>query len=391
MRIETATLWTRVRACVALLLLALPAQATIIGISSSFVWRIDETNASDVLINSTGPAGLQAMAKNSAGVLYASGIIAFNHLYTVDPATGVHTQGVATPISSIRALAFNSTDVLYAINGNPTNLLPFQLFTVDVATGVATPVGLVNAQVQGMTFGPTGTLYGWDVGGAGLVTINPATGAISDVNAAIGGGIEVQTLAFSPGGVLYGAGPTNLYTIDTATGALTLVGAFSPPAGIFGMEFAAGPPPAGPAVSLMPSTLSFGNQLVATTSAAQPITLQNTGTGVLNIASIAATGDFAQTNTCAATLAASAMCTINVTFTPTTTGVRTGSMSVTSNAPGSPHAATLTGTGVAAPPPPPPPPGAPGTPIPTLSQWALLLIMLLIAGFGAMRLARRRD
>ncbi len=379
MNVGTTTLWARARACAALLLLALPAQATIIGISSSFVWRIDETTATDVLIDSSGPAGLQAMARNSAGVLYASGIIAFNNLWTVDPATGAHTMGVATPISSIRALAFNAADVLYAVNGNPLNALPFQLYTVDVTSGVATLVGNLNANISGMTFNPTGTLYGWDTGGAGLVTINPATGAITDVNPAIGGGFEVQTLAFSPGGVLYGAGATNLYTVDTTTGALTLVGAFNPAAGIFGMEFVAGAPPAGPLVSLTPPSLGFGNQQVGTTSASQALTLQNIGTGALSIASISASGDFAQTNTCGATLAAAASCTIDVTFTPTATGARGGSVSVASDAPGSPHSSSLGGTGIVAP---PPPPATPVAPIPTLSQWALIALTLLVALAG---------
>ena len=80
-------------------------------------------------------------------------------------------------------------------------------------------------------------------------------------------------------------------------------------------------------VRLWPTSLSFGNQQVAT-SAAQAITLTNTSAGPVTISSIAIgganPGDFAQTNTCGSSLAASASCTINVTFTPTATGVRGG-------------------------------------------------------------------
>jgi hypothetical protein len=382
MRFATTTLRRGAQACAALMLLALPAHATILGISSAFVWRIDETTATDVLINSSGPAGLQAMAKNSAGVLYASGIIAFNHLYTIDPVTGAHTQGPLLPftVGAVRALAFNGADVLYAANGN---VAPFQLFTLDVTTGVPTLIGNLNGLISGMTFSSTGTLYGWDAGGAGLVTINPATGAITDVDAANGGGTEVQTLAFSPGGVLYGAGPNNLYTIDTNTGALTLVGAFNPPIGIFGMEFVSGAPPAAPAVAFTPPSVAFGDQQLGTTSASRAVTLQNVGNAALNIAAIAASGDFAQTNNCGATLAVSASCTISVTFTPSTAGARNGSVSVTSDAPGSPHSAALSGNGATVPPPPPPPPpmGA-SEPISTLSQWALALLALSVAGIG---------
>ena len=46
-----------------------------------------------------------------------------------------------------------------------------------------------------------------------------------------------------------------------------------------------------------------------------------------------------------ATLAATGTCTINVTFTPTATGARTGTLTVSDNAAGSPQSIPLTGTG----------------------------------------------
>jgi hypothetical protein len=102
----------------------------------------------------------------------------------------------------------------------------------------------------------------------------------------------------------------------------------------------------GPMVNLAPSSLAFGNQNVSTTSAPQTVTLTNTGTATLNIASITASGDFARTTGCGSTLAAGANCPTNVTFTPTVVGARTGAITVTSDAPGSPHAVSLSGLGV---------------------------------------------
>ena len=95
-------------------------------------------------------------------------------------------------------------------------------------------------------------------------------------------------------------------------------------------------------------TVTFSGQMVTKTSAAMPVVLTNTGLGPLTINSIAASGDFAQMNTCPAsptTLAAGGTCTINVTFAPTTTGARTGTLTVTDNAAGSPQTIPLTGTG----------------------------------------------
>src|SRR5207244_8578205 len=52
-----------------------------------------------------------------------------------------------------------------------------------------------------------------------------------------------------------------------------------------------------PAVGLAPTSLGFGNQLLATTSTAMTVTLTNTGTAALPINSFAASGDFAATST----------------------------------------------------------------------------------------------
>ena len=115
--------------------------------------------------------------------------------------------------------------------------------------------------------------------------------------------------------------------------------------------------PSAPGVGLAPTTLAFGNQFINTTSAAQTVTLTNTGNAALTISSIAASGDFAETSTGATacpisptTLAAGANCMISVTFTPTVAGARTGTLTITDNAGGSPQTVSLTGNGTSPPP-----------------------------------------
>jgi Abnormal spindle-like microcephaly-assoc'd, ASPM-SPD-2-Hydin len=104
-----------------------------------------------------------------------------------------------------------------------------------------------------------------------------------------------------------------------------------------------------PAVKLNPGSLTFSNQEVGTSSAAQTITLTNTGAASLTISNIAISGtnaaDFAQTNNCPSSLAANASCTINVTFSPTSTGSRTANLKLTDNADDSPQSIALSGTG----------------------------------------------
>jgi hypothetical protein len=101
----------------------------------------------------------------------------------------------------------------------------------------------------------------------------------------------------------------------------------------------------GPAVTLTPSSLTFPTTVVGVTSSSQTVTLTNTGTSSLSITKIVASGDFAQTNTCSATVNAGASCTFTVTFTPTRINTRTGSISITDNAPASPQSVSLTGVG----------------------------------------------
>jgi hypothetical protein len=103
-----------------------------------------------------------------------------------------------------------------------------------------------------------------------------------------------------------------------------------------------------PAVALFPQTLTFSDRATGFTSPAQTVTLINSGSASLSIISIVANGDFGQTNGCGSSVAAGgATCTIDITFTPTATGTRTGDVTITDDAAGTPHVISLTGTGIA--------------------------------------------
>jgi len=101
----------------------------------------------------------------------------------------------------------------------------------------------------------------------------------------------------------------------------------------------------GPAAAVSPSSLTFASQPLNTPSALQSVTLTNSGTASMTGISIAISGDFTQTNTCTGSLAALAACTINVTFTPSVVGTRTGTLTITDSAPNSPQVVALTGGG----------------------------------------------
>lgn len=101
----------------------------------------------------------------------------------------------------------------------------------------------------------------------------------------------------------------------------------------------------GATASLSTKSLALGTVNLGTSSSTKPVTLTNTGTAALNINSILASGDFSETNTCPASLAVNAKCTINVTFTPTNTGARTGNLTVNDTDPAYLQTVALTGTG----------------------------------------------
>ncbi len=100
-----------------------------------------------------------------------------------------------------------------------------------------------------------------------------------------------------------------------------------------------------PGVTTSPTSLSFGNQAVGSTSAAQTLTLTNSGTDPLTISFIGASGDFIAAPSCPMVLAVSASCSIAVQFRPSLAGPRAGALTILSNAPTSPNSVQLTGTG----------------------------------------------
>jgi hypothetical protein len=100
-----------------------------------------------------------------------------------------------------------------------------------------------------------------------------------------------------------------------------------------------------PVIGLTPVSLTFAARKVGTTSAAQVVTVSNPGATPLKVTSITVTGDFAETNDCPAKLTDGKSCTINVTFSPTATGTRTGTLSIKDSALSSVQKITLTGSG----------------------------------------------
>jgi hypothetical protein len=110
----------------------------------------------------------------------------------------------------------------YAVEFNQGNNL-FGL--MNLLTGGFTQLGSEGTTLfNDIAAAPSGALYGI-VNSTSLVTLNTNTGAVlTSVNFSVSG---IESLAFASNGVLYGATQSALYTINSANGQATLVGAFN--------------------------------------------------------------------------------------------------------------------------------------------------------------------
>jgi FG-GAP-like repeat/Abnormal spindle-like microcephaly-assoc'd, ASPM-SPD-2-Hydin len=223
------------------------------------------------------------------------------------------------------------------VGSNPASLVVFLQGSFPVAS--ATPTELIFTP---QAVGSTSTPQTVTVRNTGTLAVSLSSVTIAGLNAAdfaqantcgsnLAGGASCQiSVTFTPAAA--GNPVATLSVADSAVGSpqtVALVGT--------GL---------GPVGSLSPSSVTFTSQYVGTSGLPQTVTLTNTGNGELTIASAATSpSDFGSLNACGGSLAAGASCAIGVFFDPTAGGTRTGTLTITDNAAGSPQTVTLTGSG----------------------------------------------
>lgn len=107
------------------------------------------------------------------------------------------------------------------------------LYTVNITTAVATPIGPIGFALTGLAFRPSdGVLFGLTSNNSAsnpqsIITVDTSTGAGTLVGSLGLGGQNLGDLAFRNNDVLYGINNSNrkLYTVNTTTGAATQVSA----------------------------------------------------------------------------------------------------------------------------------------------------------------------
>ena len=193
----------------------------------------------------------------------------------------------------------------------------------------SSPIGVSTAPAQNMTISNTG-------GVTATLQVPTTTGDFAIVANTCGTTLQPNfgctvSLAFTP---TASGQRTGIFTIADSVGTQT--------ATLSGIGLSAATD------TLIPIALSFAKQTVGTTSAAQTITLSNSGDSPLNSIGVTSSGDFHVVNGCGETLIGHASCALTVTYVPTEVGVETGSV-VVNDMYGHPHTIILSGIGSAPP------------------------------------------
>jgi len=189
--------------------------------------------------------------------------------------------------------------------------------------------------------------------GTSTITITPEDGFTGNVSLSASGLPTGVTAGFNPNPATTTSTLTLTASASAATGTVTvtITGTSGSLTNTTTLSLTVNSSSSGPAVTLSPTSLSWGTIKVGTKTAPKTVTLTNTGNATLSFGSITVSGDFqlvTGTKTCGnpvGTVAAGKNCYIKVTFTPTQTGKRTGSVTINDNAPNTPQSVPLSGTG----------------------------------------------
>jgi hypothetical protein len=222
-----------------------------------------------------------------------------------------------------------------AMVSSPSNIAPLAAFAASQSslTFPNTMVGNLSAP-QTVALDNTGTTT-LSILGVQTTADFSVTGNCSTI---LPGASCSLTIAFNPQTSPQGAGGgTRVGAVEISSNASTslefisLVGLSSPSALVLGQ-----------------ASLSFGTVLVSA-NATLAEQVSNTGNAAAIFTSVTATGDYAVANgTCPASggsLPAGAACAMQVTFTPTQSGTRSGTLSISTSATAQPLTVSLTGTG----------------------------------------------
>ncbi len=303
------------------------------------IYSIDQKTGQPVAV--TAPLAsprfqLGNVVADPAGPFLYSGSDAGIRVYQVSPTDGSLSEIIGSPFAT-GATAANiaiSGTTFQAISGPSAALTPTPLNFGSVTEGQ--PINLILHLVNNGDQTLTLNLPGTSITGPNVTDFSQTTTCLAtlapNANCSF-------VLTFSP----------TTATIESAVLQITDNAPSSPQTvALSGTGVAPNP-----SLAFVPGSLTFNPIAQGATEGPQPIQITNIGSAVLHISNVALGGanpsDFSATNTCTSpAIAVNASCGINVSFTPSATGNRSASITLTDDAPNSPQTLFVQGTGATA-------------------------------------------
>jgi len=281
------------------------------------------SSLSSLTVNNSNSSDFDLTSNTCAGATLANGAtctvaIAFS------PAGSGARAGTVTVGSSAGNVVIN-------VSGTGTSQLSFSPSALNFP---ATPVGGTSAPLS-ITVTNNGVT---DITANGVASSGADFAASTTCGTIPAGGTCAINVTFSPSAL--GLRSSNITFSSSAAGSPNVFNAL-------------GNGTSGPVTGTLtvPGTVTFGTLDVGTPSAPSTVTVTNASNASVTVSSVtsSAPAEFAVSDNTCATVAAGTSCSFNVTFTPSATGARAASITVTSNGTGSPQIVAASGTGGAIP------------------------------------------
>jgi len=324
---------------------------TVMGFGFPHVYR--STDAGATWLNLSGnlpnaPANAVVVDPNDAGIVYVAtdtGVYVTTAVDTCATANCWSVYGTGLPNAPVTALKVQTgVSVPGGAQAGALGAGTYGrgIWQIPLVTAGAVPAPALQVRPETLTFGsqPVGTTSSSQtitISNAGSASLNLLALAITGDFAVSGSCTATSTLApaascivavsFAPKGTGTRSG-TLTVTSDAGTKTVAL----------------SGNAPGPTALILTPAALVFASTPVGTSTAPKNITVSDVGTANATLGTASVTGDFVlSADTCSSTLSPQAGCTLSITFKPTASGTRTGTLTLSSDS--GVQTASLTGVG----------------------------------------------
>ena len=331
-----------------------PSGWTGCAVFGSLPFFVSQGTTTGAPVVKASPTSLSFTAKQAVGTTSASKSVTLKNSGTATATISIHASGDFGENDNCSALGVGASCTLN-VTFTPTivGAVSGAITITDNALNSPQIVSLTGTGEAPIVFSPTTVAFGSvAVGSSSTKTMtltNDQNKTLNFTYSASGNYTAGGTLTTC--GASLGAGLTCTIAVTfaplataTINGVLTIAddAAFSPQEAVLTGKGTGG---STAPLKFTPASVTFPSQAVGTTSAATSVTVKNTSTSSLTISSVSGSGDFSATG-CTGALAASASCTLSITFTPSLSGSIKGAVTIADTASVDQQVFSVSGTAV---------------------------------------------